>query len=134
MSTHWWSFDYSRASDTKAALFIHEMVHVWQSGHGSHNLMRGAYLWWKYDNYEDAYKYNLDSSTSLSDFNMEQQAAIIEDYYLVSKGKKAESNIGMRANKDAYLPYVAQLKNAGAFRPPLGRLTKTERDYIGHNI
>ena len=52
----------------------------------------------------------------------------------VSKGKKAESNIGMRANKDAYLPYVAQLKNAGAFRPPLGRLTKTERDYIGHNI
>jgi hypothetical protein len=132
MSTHVWSWDYSTASDSNAAIFVHEMVHVWQSGHGSHNILRGAYLWVKYDEYEDAYKYNLDSSSSLSYFNMEQQAAIIEDYYRVWKGLTPENNIGMRANLSAYAPYVLQLKSAGRFQwPPEGR---KNRDNIGNKI
>jgi len=99
MSPHIWSWDYSMASHAKAAVFVHEMVHVWQSGHGSHNLLRGAYLYVRYrGDYEIAYKYNLDSSTRLSDFNLEQQAAIIEDYYLVSKNLPPESNVGTREN------------------------------------
>ena len=65
---------------------------------------------------------------------MEQQAAIIEDYYRVSKGLAPDSNVGTRKSATDYAPYVAQLKTVGAFRKPLGRLTKTERDYIGHNI
>ena len=77
-------------------MFVHEMVHVWQSGHGSHNFLRGAYLWKKYDAYQDAYKYNLDSSPSLDYFNMEQAAAIIEDYYRVSKGLAPDNNLGTR--------------------------------------
>jgi hypothetical protein len=132
MSTHLWSWDYSTAVTEHAAVFVHEMVHVWQSGHGSHNILRGAYLWIKYDEYEHAYKYNLDSSSSFSYFNMEQQGAIIEDYYLVSKGLTAENNTGMRANLGAYLPYIAQLKAAGAFRwPHPGR---KNRDNIGNKI
>ena len=67
MSPHIWSWDYSMASHAKAAVFVHEMVHVWQSGHGSHNLLRGAYLYVRYrGDYEIAYKYNLDSSTRRS--------------------------------------------------------------------
>jgi hypothetical protein len=82
MSPHIWSWDYSMAPHANAAVFVHEMVHVWQSGHGSRNLLRGAYLYVRYrGNYEKSYKYNLDSSTKLSDLNLEQQAAIIEDYY-----------------------------------------------------
>jgi hypothetical protein len=134
MSPHIWSWDYSKASDSRAAVFVHEMVHVWQSGHGRHNVLRGIYLWAKYDDYADAYKYDLDSSASLGYFNMEQQAAIIEDYYLVSKGLTPDNNEGTRKSKADYLPYVAQLKTAGAFQKPLGRLTQTERDYIGHNM
>lgn len=132
MSPLIWSWDYSMASDTDAAIFVHEMVHVWQSGHGRHNILRGAYLWLKYDEYEDAYKYNLDSSTSLSYFNMEQCAAIIEDYYRVFKGLAPESNEGTRKALSDYLPYVAQLKAAGPFRwPPAGR---KNRDNIGNKI
>jgi hypothetical protein len=124
MSPHIWSWDYSAASAANASVFVHEMVHVWQSGHGSHNMLRGLYLWVKYDHitgdYEDSYNYDLDSSTSLSDFNMEQQAQIIGDYYRVSKGLLPESkNVGTRKSLDDYAPYVAQLKSTGAFRWPV---------------
>jgi hypothetical protein len=123
MSRHVWSWDYKTASPADAAVFVHEMVHVWQAGHGSHNILRGVYLWLKYDHitgdYDDAYNYNLDSSNSLSDFNMEQQAQIIQDYYRVSKGLSPQKhNVGTRKSESDYLPYVAQLKAAGAFRWP----------------
>jgi hypothetical protein len=134
MSPHIWSWDYSVAPADHAAVFVHEMVHVWQSGHGRHNIMRGFYLWAKYKHYEDSYKYNLESSTSLDYFNMEQAAAIIEDYYRVSKKLAPENNEGTRKSLSDYAPYVAQLKAAGGFQKPLGRLTRTERDYIGHNM
>ena len=126
MSTHIWSWDYSTAVDANAAVFVHEMVHVWQAGHGSHNILRGLYLWMRYDHitgdYDHAYDYNLDSSNSLADFNMEQQAQIIEDYYRVFKGLSPQRNGGPRKSTSDYLPdylpYVAQLKAAGAFRWP----------------
>ena len=63
-----WSWDYSVERDDVAAVFVHEMVHVWQSGHGSHNALRGIYLWIKYDHitgdYDNSYNYDLASSTS----------------------------------------------------------------------
>jgi hypothetical protein len=133
MSPHLWSWDYSLASNKEhAAVFVHEMVHVWQSGHGSNNLLRGAYLWLKYDEYEDSYKYNLDSSTRLSDFNMEQQAAIIEDYYRVSKSMAPDSNVGTRKSEADYAPYVAQLKAAGPFRWPV--TGRRDKDWVGNKI
>jgi hypothetical protein len=132
MSPLIWSWDYSTASPADAAVFVHEMVHVWQSGHGRHNYLRGAYLWLKYDSYDDSYKYNLDSSSSLNYFNMEQAAAIIEDYYRVSKGLPPDNNEGTRKSPSDYAPYVAQLKGAGEFRwPASGR---ENRDNIGNKI
>jgi hypothetical protein len=122
MSTHIWSWDYSTESAGRAAVLVHEMVHVWQSGHGRHNALRGIYNWLKYDHftgdYEDSYKYDLDSSTSLDYFNMEQAAAIIEDYYRVSKGLAPDNNVGTRKSVGDYLPYVTQLKAAGPFSWP----------------
>jgi hypothetical protein len=120
MAVAYWYKDYSVRSAEMASLFIHEMVHVWQSGHGSHNALRGIYLWLKYDhitgNYDDSYNYDLDSSSSLSDFNMEQQAQIIQDYYLVSKTWSPQKNVGTRKGLSDYLPYVDQLKSAGPFQ------------------
>jgi hypothetical protein len=62
-----------RSDELILSTLTHEMVHVWQSGHGSHNALRGVYLWLKYDHvwrdYDDSYVYHLDSSSSLSDFN-----------------------------------------------------------------
>jgi hypothetical protein len=118
-----WSWDYGLVhDDAVAAVFVHEMVHVWQSGHGSHNLLRGIYLWIRYDHitgdYDSSYNYDLDSSSSLSYFNMEQQAQIIQDYYRVSKGLSPEPsyNVGTRKSLSDYQPYVDQLKSAGSFQ------------------
>ena len=133
MSRHMWSRDYSLAITHWAAVFVHEMVHVWQTGHGSHNMLRGAYLYIKYKgDYDKAYKYDLDSSSTLSDFNLEQQAAIIEDYYLVSKNKLPDSNIGLRRSVGDYTPYVAQLQTAGPFQ--WGVSNTSNRDNIGNKI
>ena len=124
MAVRLWSWDYSRESPDDAAVFVHEMVHVWQSGHGSHNALRGIYLWLKYDHvwrdYDNSYIYDLDSSSSLSDFNMEQQAQIIQDYYRVLKTPSAGGghNVGTRKSLSDYQPYVDQLKSAGPFSSP----------------
>ena len=110
------------------------MVHVWQTGHGGHNIRSGIWIWaGRRGDYQAAYKYNLDSSASLSNFNMEQQASIIEDYYLKSKGWEPEKNIGRRNELVDYAPYVAQLKNAGAFRWPSPTPRKM-REYIGNRF
>ena len=122
MAVRLWSKDYSLRSDHTASIFVHEMVHVWQSGHGSHNALKGIYLWIRYDHfigdYDNSYNYDLESSSSLSYFNMEQQAQIIQDYYRVSKGLSPEPsyNVGTRKSLSDYQPYVDQLKSAGSFQ------------------
>jgi len=122
MSPYIWSLDYSTESDHgTVGVFIHEMMHVWQSGHGGHNIRSGLWLGIKYGifgDYGDAYNYDLDDSPRLSSFNMEQAGAIIEDYYRVSKGLEPENNKGTRKLLSDYAPYVAQLKAAGAFQRP----------------
>jgi len=122
MSPSIWSTDYSMEDAAKAAVFVHEMVHVWQSGHGHHNLLRGFYLWMRYDHffgdYDDSYKYDLDSSTDFDYFNMEQQGRIIEDYYRVTHRLQPRSNEGTRKEPAHYQPYVDQLKAAGPFEWP----------------
>jgi hypothetical protein len=127
-----WSWDYGLVHDAAdAAVFVHEMVHVWQSGHGSHNLLRGFYLWIRYDHitgdYDTSYNYDLDSSSSFSYFNMEQQAQIIQDYYRVLKGLPPEPhyNVGTRKSLSDYQPYVDQLKSAGPFQSPGGHPGET---------
>jgi hypothetical protein len=128
MAPKLWSWDYSAEHAGRASVFVHEMVHVWQSGHGRHNVLRGLYLWIKYDHilgdYDNSYNYDLDSSSSFNYFNMEQQAQIIQDYYLVSKGFSPEKNDGTRKSLGDYLPFVAQLKSAGEFESP-GRQGET---------
>ncbi|QRN53013.1 hypothetical protein [Dyella caseinilytica] len=62
------------------ALFMHEMVHVWQyqmgyavKRHGLTVTSRG----------ESAYAYRLTPDSHLCDFNMEQQGNIMSDYYMI---------------------------------------------------
>ena len=115
-----WSWDYSTAPPEDAAIFVHEMMHVWQSGHGGHNILNGLKLMIRHPlDYGKNYKYDLASSASLDDFNFEQQAAIIEDHYRVSKGlAPTKENIGPRKSAADYAPYVLQVKGAGAFGWP----------------
>jgi hypothetical protein len=92
-------FDYSAPSVQSRAksLFIHEMVHIWQYQlglsvklHGICTAISGGYSFETKEDEEKGiqkvYKYDPYSvtQTKFSDFNFEQQGAIIADYYLAT--------------------------------------------------
>ncbi|WP_143558292.1 hypothetical protein [Snodgrassella alvi] len=70
--------DYSIAGINYIHWFMHEMTHVWQYQMGMCVICRGAFSG------ITPYKYKLTPGKLLSDYNMEQQAAIMADYYLLN--------------------------------------------------
>jgi hypothetical protein len=68
------SFDYSHEGTINYGTFIHEMTHIWQRQKipGLTLLMMSCHT----------YDYTLDSNSRFSDFCIEQQGVLIEDYAL----------------------------------------------------
>ncbi|WP_275555999.1 hypothetical protein [Mixta sp. Marseille-Q2659] len=73
-----YSDDFSKEYGRIQHWFIHEMVHVLQHQIGMNVRMRGAFSWIA------SYNYSLPPYKKLSDFNMEQQASIISDYFCLT--------------------------------------------------
>lgn len=71
--------DFSGAYIDDQHTFIHEMAHVWQRQHGMWVRTRGLFSW------AADYTYRLDGKSLLNDYPMEQQAAIIADYFFLKK-------------------------------------------------
>jgi hypothetical protein len=96
-----YSADYSGESPQRKAFFIHEMVHVWQYQNGilTTGVMGSAILEMigRIGDYDSAYPYVLDASRDLTDYNLEQQASIIEDYFRLTR-------LGLQPRR-ARLPY-----------------------------
>jgi hypothetical protein len=58
-------------------------MHVWQYYHGVHKVYGFiTQALWHIRGYERAYPYDLSDHDDILDFNFEQQAAIIQDFYL----------------------------------------------------
>jgi hypothetical protein len=110
-----WRFDFSRASPEDKWIFVHEMTHAWQWYHGHNNVTAAICLFTKYGSDYDpgAYYYNFDDGASLFDFNFEQQASIVADYWYVTQGKTPKYVKGMRANRATYEQYMAQIWGGG---------------------
>ena len=69
------------------AVFVHEMTHVWQYANGMDLVGEGVMEFTKNrGQYEKAYPYVLAANRDLSDYGMEQQASIVEDYFLITSG------------------------------------------------
>jgi hypothetical protein len=77
--------DYSIESLGLKAFFIHEMAHVWQYQNKIIRVKTAAVLGQirHFGRYSKMYRYTLDANKKLIDYGIEQQAAIIEDYYIV---------------------------------------------------
>ncbi len=98
--------DYSLERVSLKHLFLHEMAHVWQHQRGMWVRTRGLFSW------AVAYRYKLDKSR-LSDYGMEQQAAIIADYwYLKTQGINA-----FFAFRDRYYIGITDKTTLSAFKP-----------------
>jgi len=71
-------------SAVSRAELVHEMTHVWQFANGDEVLVEGVeQLIATRGDYDKAYRYMLDPFNDLMDYNIEQQAAILEDYYRI---------------------------------------------------
>ncbi|MGP9513885.1 hypothetical protein ACT3RN_15035, partial [Psychrobacter sp. AOP5-GZ1-6] len=80
--------DFSLASDAASKhFFIHEMTHVWQYQNGQTVALRaiGEQLFFEFPSKiglgDGAYVYKLDQSKNLLDYEIEQQASIVADYW-----------------------------------------------------
>ncbi|MCU5773856.1 hypothetical protein N5923_09705 [Erwiniaceae bacterium BAC15a-03b] len=71
--------DFYIAFDTEQHIFIHEMAHIWQRQMGMSVRSRGLVSW------AADYNYSLPNYHTLANYSMEQQAAIIADYFLLKR-------------------------------------------------
>jgi len=133
LSTTIWCADFSGVSVPKndQSTFIHEFTHVWQHYHGVHKLLSAA---WAYisnkGDYDDAYWYDLADSDDLTDYNLEQQAAIIEDFWRINSGLGTLRNKGTINSREVYYRYAEQVRNAGPPHTPWGQ----RMDWVGPNV
>ena len=89
--------DFSMAEARLKHVFIHEMAHVWQRQKGMWVRLRGLFSW------AVDYRYRLDGKKQLKDYGMEQQAAIIADYWLLAKMGREEWLSLCRVNRVFFL-------------------------------
>jgi len=109
--------DYTLDPDPKFhALLIHELTHVWQYQNKIFNPMvaaLGLNLKHKF-NYREAYEFHLDEKKDLMEYGLEQQAEIIEEYFL-TKHKGLSSYLDRCTNKcndaERLALYESVLKN-----------------------
>lgn len=69
-----WITDFSSASLSKQSWLIHELTHVWQLQQGL-KVVRGAVINRRYD-------YVLETGKSFFKYGIEQQARIVQDYFI----------------------------------------------------
>lgn len=109
-----WHDDFSSARESLRAVFVHEMTHVWQFANGMDLLGQGFIIFSKYrGQYEMAYPYELVPGQDLVDYGMEQQAPIIEDYFLITVDHARPERITNTGISDTQRDqlYAAVMKN-----------------------
>lgn len=103
-----YSPDFSAESDpVRKSVFIHELVHVWQHQNKVLNTYKefGREMLRHKFRYGKAYFYQLEAGKDLTAYNLEQQAGIIQDYFLLTEEGTSDSYKNRRLNseKDAAL-------------------------------
>jgi hypothetical protein len=77
--------DFSRTDPYLQATMVHEMTHVWQHQSGMDMISAGLITFKAFDgDYGAAYPYSLVAGRDLTEYNVEQQATIVEDWFLIA--------------------------------------------------
>lgn len=77
--------DFAAAPLETQAVFVHEMTHVWQAQTGVNLIVAKL----RAGDSAQAYAYGLSDDCVFSDFNIEQQAMIVQDAFLAARGGPA---------------------------------------------
>lgn len=97
--------DFSTVSIDEQWIFLHEFTHVWQYYQSTSVVWAAIKVFVsKHGDYDSTYSYDLTTETEFSKFNIEQQGAIVADFWVLSHGGKPRYN----ASKN---PSLAQYQN-----------------------
>ncbi len=108
------NYKYSKGTDVYKYVLIHEAAHIWQNQNCPFNIFNnlGDEIRNAFSEQIDMYKYHLDDSKDLRDYNHEQQASIIADYFMPHIGASfglVKNKFSSDAEKQAV--YDAVMKN-----------------------
>jgi hypothetical protein len=120
-STHVICADFAKTIDDDQWIFVHELTHVWQWYHGINKVLGGIAAWHSQfvngKTYEDAYPYSLRTNTTFMDYNIEQQASIIADYwYIATKSRLPLKNTDANIKVSDYDSVIKDFQSSG---PPI---------------
>jgi len=107
--------DFSKTNAADQCVFVHEIVHVWQWGHGTYPVYSAIGLFLQTAAaYANAYPYDLAPGKKFNDFNLEQQASIVADYWaLATKKLPTQNNNNKKATIGDYSALIDQLQKSG---------------------
>jgi hypothetical protein len=95
--------DFAAAPLDEQAVFVHEMTHVWQAQTGVNLLLAKL----RAGDGAQAYAYRISDNRDFSNYNIEQQAMIVQDAFMAARGGSAPHE------SDAYSAILATWR-----RPP----------------
>jgi hypothetical protein len=120
------TFGYSQPTmNDESDTFIHEMTHIWQNQHNIKGTgISGAVMLWAKgflsSSSKNVYAYTLDSTKTLEDYNIEQQAKIVEAYSVIKKDMVLYPNLPvpekyalLKKIVEKYIPPAAPDKKPG---------------------
>ena len=116
-SSYIYNNDFSGEGPDYKWVFVHEMTHVWQWQNCIQPVWGAVAAFIEtLGNYPKAYAYTLNVSKSFRDYNIEQQGAIVADYWAVSSALlKAQCNSNSKTSVADYTQLMAEIQAA---RPP----------------
>jgi hypothetical protein len=115
---------YAPTPKAESDMFIHEMTHVWQNQHNIKGTgVTGAVMLWAKNLFssahENIYSYTLDSTKTLADYNIEQQAEIVATYSAMKK------NVARHPDRAPPAEYALLKKTVEQYIPPAKPHKKT---------
>lgn len=131
-----YSNDYALEEPILRGFFIHEMAHVWQFQLNILNPISAAIgeSILNFFNYSKAYKYELVAGKDLLKYRIEQQAQIIEDYYLrqIEATTPVTDHMKNSGSPTVYMPLYFQVLARFIANPGYARhITVCNRDTYG---
>ena len=121
--------DFSLAALSDQWLFFHELTHSWQYFHNISPILNAiALAIASIGNYQGIYKYDLAGKTRMKDFNIEQQASLVADYFSLSHGGKTNDNVKASPQVTDYDTVIKDFGTYGratVWRPQGGRWVRT---------
>ena len=108
--------DYAAAQIELQSFFIHEMTHVWQYQNRILHVKLFSILGQIrfLGNYARMYEYTLETGKSLIDYGIEQQAAIVEDYFTIVRHGANHFRGGRIQNRETLEEKIELLKSVMA--------------------